>query len=369
MYAFAVYFLRGFLLATAFPGHLAAENAALRAQLDVLKAQQARPRLQRRDRLLWILLRRLWTRWREALVIVHPQTVMRWHREGFRQHWRGVCSQPGRPRIPRAHRGLIRRLSHENPGWGEDRIVLELKTKLGVEHAASTIRRYMVERLDPADPRRAGSTWRTFLGAHASQIWSMDFTSHYLWNYQLRYVLVLVEHGSRRVVHAAVTAHPTLEWIKQQVREATPYGEAPRFLIHDNDGRYGQLGRPEAVRRGVRNHRSALDRWLSEVMGIQGVPTPYAAPNANAICERFLGSFRRELLDHFIFLGDAHLRRATRDYLTYFNTCRTHQGIDGIPRDGPGLPLVESPRSGDAPIELVVEDFLHGLHRDYRLAA
>ena len=192
------------------------EIGALRQQLSVYQRQSKRPRLQRRDRMFWIWLARNWAGWKSALVFVKPETVLRWHREGYRRYWRCRSKgQPGRPRIPRKHIDFIRRISADHPEWGEDRIALELKLKLGVEHSTSTVRRYMV-----TSPR-PGSTCRRFLQGHASEVWALDFTTEVLWNFSVRYVFVIIAHDSRRVVHAAVTSAPTLAWVKQQLREAT----------------------------------------------------------------------------------------------------------------------------------------------------
>ncbi len=182
---------------------------------------------------------------------------------------------------------------------GEDRIALELKAKLGVEHAPSTIRWYMV--LRKGDGRPVSSRWSTFLTGHASELWTMDLTTQPLWNYSMRYVLVLMELRSRRVVHVAVTASPTLAWVKQQVREATPFGSVPRFLVHDNDGIFGQFGTRRPGKTG-RSYPCSLDLWLGEVLHSKGIPIPYGAPNAAARIERFMGSLKRECLNHFIFL-------------------------------------------------------------------
>ncbi len=204
---------------------LAAENAILRHQLAVLQRGRPRPLLRPADRVLWIWLCRHWKRWRSALVLIQPATVLKWHREGYRRYWRRRSGRHrGRPRIPRSHISLIHRISSDHPEWGEDRIALELKTKLGVEHDPSTIRRYMVARKRDGAP--ASTTWRTFLAGHAAELWSMDLTTQPLWNYSMRYVLVIMELRSRRVVHVAVTASPTLAWVKQQIREATPFGSA-----------------------------------------------------------------------------------------------------------------------------------------------
>ncbi len=243
---------------------------------------------------------------------------------------------------------------------------MELKAKLGVKHAPSTIRRYMMTRKEDGGP--VSSTWRTFLAGHAAELWTMDLTTQSLWNYSVRYVLVFMELRSRRVVQVAVTARPTLAWVKQRIREATPFGSVPRFLVHDNDGIFGQFGRCRVGRPG-RRYRSALDLWLGEVLRIKGIPIPYGAPNAAAHIERFMGSLRRECLNHFIFLSEDHLRRVVLAYISYYNEGRPHQGIEGIPECGPGLPRATRPTTGDCPIKVVAHPVLGGLHHDYRLAA
>ena len=345
---------------------LAAENAVLRHQLSVLQRERPRPFLRPADRVLWIWLCRHWSRWRSALVLIQPATVLKWHREGYRRYWRRRSGGVGgRPRIPRNHISLIRRISSDHPEWGEDRIALELKAKLGVEHAASTIRRYMATRRGDGEPV---STWRTFLAEHANELWTMDLTTQPLWNYSVRYVLVLMELRSRRVVHVAVTASPTLAWLKQRIREATPFGSVPRFLVHDNDGIFGQFGRRRPGKTG-RSYRSALDLWLGEVLRIKGIPIPYGAPNAAAHIERFMGSLKRECLNHFIFLSENHLHRTVVAYIAYYNEGRPHQGIEGIPECGPSLPRATPPATGDGPIKFVAHSVLGGLHHDYRLAA
>ena len=345
---------------------LVLEVAALRQQVAVYKRQCKRPRLNRGDRLFWIGLRRRWRNWRSALVIVTPETVLRWHREGFRRHWRGLSARkPGRPPIPRRHIRFIEQISRENPDWGEDQIALELRLKLGVEHSPSTIRRYMVH-----GGRPPKSTWRTFLSSHVHEIFAMDFTTQFLWNYNVLYILVIMELDRRRVVRVAVTTSPTLAWVKQQIREATPWGDGPQFLIHDNDGIYGQRARGpgEPRRRGLKRYRCTLDHWLDEVMGIEGLPTPYGAPNASAHIERFMGTLRRECLAHFIFLSERHLQRTVVAFVRYYNLSRTHQGIVGIP----AVPVSELRTRYPIPAHgrgrLVSEPVLGGLKHDYRLA-
>lgn len=164
----------------------------------------------------------------------------------------------------------------------------------------------MVIRSEDGAP--ASSTWRTFLTGQAAELSTMDLTTQHLWNYSVRYVHVLMELRSRRVVHVAVTASPTLAWVKQQIRQATPFDSTPRFPVHDNDGIFGQFGKRRPGESG-RSYRSAFDMWLGEVLHIKGIPIPCGAPNAAAHIERFMGSLKRECLNHSIFLSEDHLRR------------------------------------------------------------
>ncbi len=345
------------------------EILALRQQLDVYRRQTRRPRLVRADRLFWIWLRRHWSRWRSALVIVAPETVLRWHREGYRSHWmRRSVGRRGRPPIPRELVELLEKMSSENPTWGEDRIALELRLKLGIRVAPSTVRRYLVRPVSPQS-----SSWSRFVSSHASQMFALDFTTQYLWNYSVRHVLVVMAIDTRRIVHVAVTRHPTLDWVKQQIREATPFGQVPRFLLHDNDGIFGQFGRvgqeksDDRVGANIRRYRCALDAWLGRVMGIRGLPIPYGAPNANPHVERFMRTLRQECLRNFVFFSEGHLRRTVIEFVSYYNGGRVHQGTGSIPAPEPGAlappgAAVDLRRVESRPV-------LGGLIRDYRRAA
>ncbi len=181
--------------------------------------------------------------------------------------------------------------------------------------------------------------------------------------HRLQHVLIIMTLHNRRVVHVAVTGSPTLDWVKQQIREATPWEDTPRFLIHDNDGIFGQYRIRE---RG--GHRCALDAWLQGAMGIRGIPIPYGAPNASPHIERFMGTLKRECLDHFIFLSEDHLRRTASSFISYYNGARPNQGIHGIPALGPGVERTRHPPPTESS-RLVAEPILGGLHHDYRLAA
>ena len=208
-------------------------------------------------------------------------------------------------------------------------------------------------------------TWRTFLKNQADAIWTCDFCVQYTVRFTALYVFVIMELGSRKVVHVNVTEHPTLAWVKQQIRDAA-FETQPKFLLHDNDGIFGQLGRPVAVKVYGKPHscRSNFDVWLAETRGIRGIPTPYHAPNAAAHIERFMGTLRRELLDQILVWNEGQLRAVVTEFVqTWYNSSRVHQGIHGIPDPDPELSATK-PANG----KLVARPILNGLHHDYRLA-
>lgn len=269
----------------------------------------------------------------------------------------------GRPRIPRKHIAIIKRISGDHPEWGEDKIAEELAAKFGVQHSTSTIRRYMVPRLTTP---RGDQTWRTFVRNHSKELWACDFLTQYTAFFAVAHVFVIMEIDSRRIVNVDVTSNPSLRWVKQQIREATPWGPVPRFLIHDNDGIFGQYGRRVAAERNGkrRGHRCHLDRWLDEIIGIQGLPIPYGAPNASPYVERFNRTLREEALNHFIFLSVDHIRRVAVEYARYYNGARPSQAIHGIPDPHPELRQPPPPAG-----KLVALPVLGGVQHDYRLVA
>ena len=344
--------------------NLALENLALRQQLAIYQRGQRHSRLRAADRVFWVLLRRLWSGWERFLLIVKPETVIAWHRQGFRRIWRrrSRTRHPGRTFIPREHRLFIRRISSDHSEWGENKIAEELAAKFGIHHSGSTIRRYMIVRRPP----RTKQTWRTFIQNHAKEVWACDFLTQYTAFFAVVYVFVIMEVGSRRIVHVNVTRSPTLAWVKQQFREATASDQAPRFLVHDNDGIFGQFGRAVIVERHGRrrSYRCRLDRWLQEVMGTQGLPIPYGGPNASPHVERFMRTLRAEALDHFIFLSADHVCRVVADFIRYYNGARPSQAIHGIPDPYPEL-KEPPPKTG----RLVALPVLGGIQHDYRLAA
>jgi putative transposase len=235
---------------------------------------------------------------------VKPATVVAWHRRGFRLYWTWKCRRRGgRPRTPYEVRTLIRTMSAANPLWGAPRIHGEL-LKLGIDVSQTTVAKYMPRRTRPPSP-----TWRTFLANHASQIVAADFFVVPTVTYRLLFVLVLLAHERRRLVHVAVTAHPTAAWTAQQLREAFPHDRAPRLLVHDRDSAFAAVGRTVAA------------------MGIRHIWTAPQSPWQNGFAERVIGSIRRECLDHLIVFNEAGLRRILRQYVDYYHASRTHLGL------------------------------------------
>ena len=285
---------------------LEAENAALRHQLIVLQRKvHGRVRLTNNDRWFFIQLYRWFPSILKVLTIIRPETLVRWHRAGFRSYWRWKSrSQGGRPRIETDLRVLIRRMSVENPLWGAPRIHGEL-LKLGFEVAQSSVAKYMVKRHGPSS-----QGWRTFLRNHAPDIAAMDLFVVPTIGFDLLYAFVIVRLDRRDLVWINVTANPTAEWIARQLIEAFPWNEAPRYLIRDRDRIYGSI-----VMRRLRT------------MGIRDKPTAPASPWQNSFAERLIGSIRRECVDHFVIFGEVHLRRILQAYAHYYNSIRTHRSL------------------------------------------
>jgi transposase InsO family protein len=320
---------------------------------------QPKPRASSSDRFFWVGLSRTWSRWSDALVVFKADTVVRWNRLGFQCLWRWRSRQ-GRPPIPKEDIELIRTISREHPELGEDQLALELQ-KLGIHHAPSTIRRYRHKPAGPAPLRQPSQSWRTSLENHAEAIWACDFVVHFTALLVPVYIFVLVEIGSRRIAWVNVTTSPSLDWVKAQIRQACPFDERPRFLIHDNDGVFGQFGGRGRKQYGF---RCRLDHWLHHALGIEGIPTPYGAPNANAYCERTNRSLRERVLNHFVFFNPRHLLRVLRRYVEYHNRARPSQAIHAIPDPYPEL-RGPPPRTG----KVVALPVLGGLHHDYRRVA
>ena len=265
--------------------------------------------------LLWVWLSRIWRDWRSALAIVKPETVVAWHRAGFRLFWTWKVrrGQPGRPLISSEVRDLIRRMCRQNPGWGAPRIHGEL-LKLGIDIGESSVSKYMARCRKPPS-----QTWRTFLENHLTQLVSIDFFTVPTIRFQVLYVFLVLAHDRRRILHFNVTAHPTAEWTGQQLRDAFPFDQLPRYLLRDRDAIFGN-----DFRRQVRD------------MGIREVLSAPRSPWQRAYVERVIGSIRRECLDHVIVFHETSLRRTLASYLDYYHQSRTHLSLGKVlPRATP----------------------------------
>jgi transposase InsO family protein len=314
---------------------LEAENAALRYQLIVLRRKvPGRVRVTNGDRLVFIQLYRWFPSVLKVITVIRPETLLRWHRAGFRRYW---CwkSRPfgGRPQINPELRALIRRMSVENPLWGAPRIHGEL-LKLGFEVAQSSVAKYMVKRRGPPS-----QGWRTFLCNHVPEVAAMDLFVVPTIGFDLLYAFIIIRLDRRDLVWINVTTNPTAEWIARQITEAFPWNEAPRYLIRDRDRIYGTI----------------VTRRL-HAMGIRDKPIAPASPWQNGFAERLIGSIRRECLDHLVVLSEAHLRRILQAYARYYNRIRTHRSLD---KDAPISRPVQ--RIGN----ITSYALLGGLHRQY----
>ncbi len=331
------------VLAAVFSGlktrrELALENLALRQQLAVMHRSVKRPKLTRADRVFWVVLSRWWKGWQSPLAIFQPATVVRWHRLGFRLYWRWKSrrrGKGGRPPVPKEIQNLIKRISLANPLWGVLRIQGEL-AKLGIEVADSTVAKYRIKSKKPPS-----LTWRAFLRNHAKATVGIDFFIVPTVTFHVLYVLVVLRHWRRKVVHFNVTMNPTADWTAQQIVEAFPWDTAPKYLLRDRDGIYG----PAFVNR-------------VKGMGIKEVKTAYHSPWQNPCVERLIGTIRRDCLNHIIILNERHLKAILREYFAYYHESRTHLSLE---RDAPYNREAEPPLMG----EIIELDQVGGLHHRY----
>jgi putative transposase len=330
---------------------LAAENLFLRKQLALYQERRVKPR--RPDpatRVILVLLSRL-LEWRSLLTVVQPDTLIRWHRQGWRLLWRWK-SRPGRPPIPTDLQRLIVSMAQANPTWGEERIANELRLKLGLTVSPRTVGRYLRTRR----PRRGGQRsqrWATFVRNHAHAVLACDFFNTVTVRFRIIYVFVVLEVGTRRILHGNVTEHPTAQWTIQQFRTVITPETSHRFVLHDRDSIYA----------------ANVDRAISS-MGRHVLKTPVRTPQANAFCERLIGTMRRECLDWLIPIDEAHLRRILFEWVAHDNRGRPHASL------GPGIPDPLSERqqlksTGHRLPEhgrIVATPILGGLHHEYHLA-
>jgi len=326
--------------------NLLLENLALRQQLSVLKEKHPQPRFAPFDRLFWVILRRIWTGWKQALILVQPETVVRWHRAGFKAYWAWLSrhrASPGRKRISLELRQLIFRMVAENPTWGAPRIHGEL-TMLGFGVSERTVLRWM--RRAPRDPEPA-KRWATFLSNHREAIAAMDFFTVPTLTFGVLYCFFVISHDRRHILHWEVTRHPNSVWVAQQLREAFPYDSAPKYLIFD---------------RATNFNSEVVD--TIKTLGIEPKRTSFRSPWQNGIAERWVGNCRQDLLDHVIVLNRRHMHRLMEEYVDYYHDDRTHLALNkGTPagrevetRCRVNYRVLSMPKVG-------------GLHHRYNLAA
>jgi transposase InsO family protein len=314
---------------------LQAEIIVLRHQVNVLRRRlPPKPRLTVADRLIFVWLYWLFPSVRSAIAIIQPETVVRWHRAGFRLYWRWKSrSRGGRPKLAVEIRRLIRDMSLANPLWGAPRIHGELM-KLGIEIAQSTVAKYMAR-----SERGPSQTWKTFLCNHAPDRAAMDIFVVPTIGFKILYGIVIMRHQRRQLISLSVTAHPTAEWIARQITDSFPWDEASDHLIRDRDALYGHAVTKRLAAMGIRDH-----------------PIAPRSPWQNGHAERLIGSIRRECLDHIVVFGDAHLRRILAAYTGYYNELRTHLSLA---KDSPAHRPIQ--RLG----QLATRPILGGLHHQY----
>ncbi len=314
------------------------ENILLRQQLSILQRNTKKPRLKISDRALFVLISMFLNNRRQTITIVKPDTVIRWHRKGFKLFWRlkSRHGKSGRKRIDPEVIKLIQDMSKANHLWGAPRIHGEL-LKLGIEVSQATVRRYMVKYRKPPS-----QTWRTFLNNHVKDIVSIDFFVVPTVTFRILYVFVVFAHDRRRIIHFNVTKSPTAAWTGQQIIEAFPYDTAPKYLIRDNDSIYGN------------EFNSRVDS-----LGITPARTAFKSPWQNAYCERVIGTIRRDCTDHVIIFNEKHLKSVLHKYFNeYYNVSRTHLSLD---KDCPEPRAIETPEMG----KIVEIPILGGLHHRY----
>jgi putative transposase len=310
--------------------------------MAVLSRQKKRPRFRDRDRLFWIALKKLWKHWRAAVVIVQPETVIAWQRKRFKRYWWRLSQPkgPGRPQVHAELRKLVTTMSAANPLWGAPRVHGEL-LKLGFEISERT-----VSRLTPKKDRRPTQTWMTFLRNHVGQLVSIDFFTVATIQLRVLYVFIVLSHDRRRVLHFNVTAHPTAVWAAQQIIEAFPEDTAPRYVVRDRDGIYGEFFRARVDGMNIEEEILIAPR----------------SPWQNCYAERLIGSIRRECLNHMIVMSDQHLRRILNEYFQYYHGFRTHLSLE---KDSPETRAVQSNKS-----ESIVQiPQVGGLHHRYERRA
>ncbi len=321
---------------------LALENVALRQQLVTFKKGNPRPKLNRFDRIFWVWMRRLWGKWLNALIIVKPETVVRWHRKGFKLYWKFISyrgKKKGKQKIDKEIRILIKIIANENPTWRAPRIHGEL-LKLGFNVSERTVSRYLPKREPDGDKIKK---WMAFLNNQRKGIAAMDFFIVPTLFFKRLYCFFIIHHDKRKILHFNVTFHPTAEWVIQQLENAFSINSIPRYMIFDRDSIF-----------------SSLVKETMKSFGIEPVRTSFRSPWQNGVAVRWIGSCRRELLNHVIVLNRTHLFRLLQGYVQYYNEDRTHYSLDKDPPSG--RPVLEKKSENDKVIAL---PRVGGLHHKY----
>ncbi len=328
------------------------EIAFLRLQLSnyedrKIKPKQATPN----QRIMMAWLSKLFN-WRDSLIIVKPETLLSWHKSAFKKYWELKCKQ-GRPEVDRKTQALIRKIQRENPLVGQQMISFILLLKFGIRVSPRSVAKYMID-ITPSTPRKITTqNWETFIRNHTQQIIATDFMTVVSWNFQIYYVLVIIELRSRKIIHTNVTKHPTAEWSLQQFREAIPSDHQYKYLIHDRDSIFS----------------NRVDQSI-ENLGVRVLKTPPRSPQANGSCERVIGTIRRDCMDHIIPLSQSHLKRILNEYIQHYNHTRPHSSLLNFPDPPDDMPVdLQSHRHKlDDNSKIATIPVLGGLHHDYRLS-
>ena len=318
---------------------LVLENMALRQQLVIQQRSIKRPKINNSDRRFWIWLSRLWSKWKSALLVAQPETVIGWHRKGFKHYWRWKSRKVGRPNIDWELIKLIRHLQKDNPLWSAQRIQGEL-AKLGFSVCDNTVAKYMRKPKPDADKRQR---WRTFLKNHAPHITGIDFLVVRTLFFKATYVFVAISHDRRKILHFGVTLKPHSQWAIQQLRETFTFDATTKYVIRNNDAIFSE------------DFKSHIKRF-----GLKDTPTAPGSPWQNPICERVIGTLRRECLDHMIILNEKHLHSILTGFVEYYNSSRTHMSLSK-----------DTPMHRPIQIEgkIISKPILGGLHHVYSRVA
>jgi len=328
---------------------------ALRSQLSLFQQQSLnhktpKPRVNAAFRQLWVILSKVFPKWKSSLFIVKPETVIGWHKKAFKFYWMLKSQKSGRPKISRQTIALIKRIHKENPLLSPEKRYERL-IDLAITDAPcpNTISKY-IPKLRKSPSEKQKQSWTTFLKNHRKEIWSMDFLTVPTLYFKVLYVFILISHDRRKIEHFAVTTNPSSAWVAQQIREATPFGKTPKYLIHDNDATFTS-----------REFKTFLAN-----ANIKSKKTGFKCPWQNGVCERIVGILRQELLNHIIPINEKHLQYLLKEYIEkYYNPVRTHQGIDCQ------TPIVKEklPQTTVTQTALKSKPILNGLYHDYQKVA